>query len=437
MTGRTRGFVSHVVLVTALGFGPMAEVTAQQSIADGDEFQVNTYTTGPQNSPDVAVAPDGRFVVVWNDGRGSLGGGVLGQRFSADGARSGAEFQVNTYTTGSHWVGSVAVGPTGDFVVVWTSSDQDGSREGVFGQRFSADGSPAGAEFPVNTYTTGPQRDPVVAMDAVGNFVVAWEEDDVMDPDARQRVFGQRFSASGVPLGSELALSGDENSNPGVAVAPSGEFVVVWQRTYYANTDNMRIFGRRFAADGSPLSDEFQVNNSTNDYLWVDPKVAVQSDGDFLVVWEDWANADGSYAGVFARKYAADASPAGNEFQVNTYTTGYQARPSATVSPDGGFVVVWAGYYQDGSYWGVFGRGLRGDGSPVSSEFQVNTYTTEDQLWPVVASDDEGNFVVVWEDRSGQDGDSSGVFGQRFSSLEIHSSSFETGDTSDWSNSTP
>jgi hypothetical protein len=34
---------------------------------------------------------------------------------------------------------------------------------------------PAGAEFHVNTYTTGPQTSAKVASDANGNFVVVWE----------------------------------------------------------------------------------------------------------------------------------------------------------------------------------------------------------------------------------------------------------------------
>jgi len=51
---------------------------------------------------------------------------------------------------------------------------------------------------------------------------------------------------------------------------------------------------------------------------------------------------------------------------------------------------------------------------PVGSELQVNTYTTGDQRHPAVAGDAAGNFVVVWD--SVADGDSLGVFGQRYDS---------------------
>ena len=66
----------------------------------------------------------------------------------------GPEFQVNTYTTGVQAAPSVAVDTSGNFVVVWQSSGPDGSSDGVFGQRFNNTGTPQGTEFQVNTYTT-------------------------------------------------------------------------------------------------------------------------------------------------------------------------------------------------------------------------------------------------------------------------------------------
>jgi len=49
----------------------------------------------------------------------------------------GPEFQANTYTTGGQGFPAIASTGSGNFVVVWQSLDQDGSSEGVFGQRYS------------------------------------------------------------------------------------------------------------------------------------------------------------------------------------------------------------------------------------------------------------------------------------------------------------
>jgi len=144
----------------------------------GPEFRVNTFTTGDQAYPSIAAASSsGNFVVVWNGGAAQDGYiyGVFGQRYASSGDPLGPEFRVNTYVTGSQSRPSVAADTSGNFVVVWRSLGQDGYIYGVFGQRFAASGAPLGPEFRVNTYTTSYQRDPAVASDSAGNFVVVWE----------------------------------------------------------------------------------------------------------------------------------------------------------------------------------------------------------------------------------------------------------------------
>ena len=76
----------------------------------------------------------------------------------------------------------VAIDANGDFTVVWESYGQDGSRWGIFGQRFDHTGAKVGGEFQVNTYTNAQQVDPKIAMDPAGDFVVTWSS------------FGQAYS---------------------------------------------------------------------------------------------------------------------------------------------------------------------------------------------------------------------------------------------------
>ncbi|HZF57487.1 MAG TPA: hypothetical protein VEZ19_03325, partial [Rubrobacter sp.] len=76
----------------------------------------------------------------------------------AQAAPAGGEFQVNTYTTSNQENPSVAMDSDGDFVVTWTSNGQDGSDNGIYGQRYNAAGEAQGAEFQVNTYITSYQH---------------------------------------------------------------------------------------------------------------------------------------------------------------------------------------------------------------------------------------------------------------------------------------
>src|SRR5688572_33056997 len=86
----------------------------------------------------------------------------------------GAEFQVNSFTTGPQHNTAVAMDPDGNFVVVWGAAEGAGDNYGIFARRFNAAGVAQGDEFRVNTHTPDFQNLPSIAMDADGDFVVAW-----------------------------------------------------------------------------------------------------------------------------------------------------------------------------------------------------------------------------------------------------------------------
>ena len=104
----------------------------------------------------------------------------------------------------------------------------------------------------------------------------------------------------------------------------------------------------------------------------------------------------------------------GPEFQVNTYITNDQDFPFVATDADGNFAVVWHSRNQDGNLLGVFARFYDPSGAPLGpTDVQVNTFTPNDQAMPRVAASASGEFVVVWTS-FGQDGDTGGVFARRF-----------------------
>ncbi len=269
---------------------------------------------------------------------------------------AGGEFQVNTYTTHYQKNAAVAADADGDFVVAWQSFGQDGSREGVFGQRYASSGAKQGGEFQVNTYTLYLQGSPAVAADADRDFVVVWHSN--TQDGSGYGVFGQRYDSSGAAQGSE-----------------------------------------------------FQVNTYTT-MLQKLPAVSADTAGNFVVVWNSQAQ-DRSLYGVFGQRFASSGAKQGTEFQVNTYTISDQFLPAVAADADGDFVVVWSSFNQDSSSFGVFGQRYASSGAAQGSEFRVNTYTPNAQYIPAVAASTGGQFVVVWQSQT-QDSSNSGVFGQRY-----------------------
>jgi len=294
-----------------------------------------------------------------------------------------------------------------------------------------------GTEFQVNTYTSYSQNRPAVAADGAGTFVVVWHGGPYSGPgpDGDDRgVFGQRFDSAGAPIAGEFQVntfSPGQQRYPAASMTPLGDFVVVWESGAYSvpgpDGSQQGIAGRRFNATGAPLGGEFQVNTYTAAQQ-TRPAVAHDGAGNFVVVWESGsyygAGPDGSEKGIFAQRYDSSGARVGAELQVNTYTSGEQRRPAVAADAAGNFVVVWQSgtYYstQDGDYSGVFGQRFASGGTRIGTEFRVNTYTPGYQEEPRVAADAAGGFVVVWRSSpsfgAGQDGSSGGVFGQRFGS---------------------
>jgi hypothetical protein len=140
-----------------------------------DEIPVNSGTF-PCSTPAIAPLGDGGFTVVWaqkNTIVTTNGWDIWGRPFSAGGMPEAGDFGINTYLYGDQYQPTIAAGPTGS-LVVWTSLNEDGSREGVYGRFLGGGTQVSGGEFRVNTTTVSQQMHPSVAWDGVGQFLVVW-----------------------------------------------------------------------------------------------------------------------------------------------------------------------------------------------------------------------------------------------------------------------
>lgn len=429
MPQRSSPRVSMATLVWLLAVSP----AGAGSGAVGVEFQVNTFTLNSQRVSSSAADAAGGLVVAWQSGgQDGSGEGVFGQRYDVTGSPLGAEFQVNTTTAGSQSLPAIASDSAGNLVVVWEDPSLDGSGRGVFGQRYDSLGNTIGGEFQVNTTATANQDTAAIASDAAGNFVVVWR-DDALDGSGFG-VFGQRYSSAGNPVGGEFQVNTNTTGgqlNPSVASDTAGNFVVVWQDDSQDGSDS-GIYGQRYNAAGSPLGLEFQVNTFTTGPQR-DPSIASDSTGDFVVVWRSDGQ-DGSGRGVYAQRYDNLGNQLGSEFRVNTFTAGDQSRGSVAVDAVGNFTVTWTSDVQDGSGNGVFGQRYDSAGGVIGTEFQVNAFTAGGQTGSSVTALASGIFIVTWSSFL-QDGSSDGVFGRSLATL--FADGFESGDTAAWGTTVP
>ena len=169
---------NSIYVSSAAALLPSVDVYARlfnaAGVAAGNEFLVNA-DNNPCANPAVAAATDGSFLIAWTaqdlaNPNNDLD--VRARPFTSTGV-GGTVFYVNSSLSGDQYAPRIsALGL--DYLIVWTSMGQDGSREGVYGQFVHNDGSLVGGEFRVNTTTIGQQMQPAVAADGVGQFLVVW-----------------------------------------------------------------------------------------------------------------------------------------------------------------------------------------------------------------------------------------------------------------------
>jgi hypothetical protein len=357
------------------GDGVYAQCYSVNGTALGTEFRVNTYTAGGQGNPSVAALSTGDFVVAWtSDGQDGSYGGIYAQRYNASGIAQGSEFRVGTYFLEGQSSLTIAALSTGDFVVAWSSPYYR-----IYAQRYNATGVAQGGEFQVNTYTAGYQQYPSVAALSTGDFVVAWSSYG-QDGDGFG-VYAQRYNASGAPQGNEFQVNtyiASHQVSPSVAALSTGDFVVAWQGV---DGSDWGVYAQRYSASGVPQGSEFRVNTYTVS-IQEGPSVAALSTGDFVVAWQSYGQ-DGPDWGVYAQRYNASGVPQGSEFRVNTYmATAYnQWRPRVAALSTGDFVVAWEGYEQNGSNWEVYARICFEDNCRI----QTSPHSTQPINLPLIA----------------------------------------------------
>lgn len=406
----------------------------------GAEFQVNTYTTFDQRTPDIDMRADGSFVVVWqNRDFPTTDYQIRGRIFDSAGDAVGDDFRIDGSAGGYVFSPKVATEDDGGFVVSWGAQYPPGDdiHYGVVARRFDASGTALAPEFQVNETTNYISYGPNLDVDADGRFVVVW---DGRDPsgDVDGGVFGRLFAADGTPEPEFTVNDYTTGKQRGAEVAfdADGEFKIVWTSDGSAGSDldEDSVQERNFFADGQPGS-AGQVNSTTSGSQRF-PSVAFSTLDRSAVTWTSSQTTDDPTEGI--QGLVRDRLGLGTNIRkLHETTPGTQTHSSVAGSPDGYFAVSWQSGSSAGTdtdFWSVQGRLLRPDGSFLGGEFQVNTFTGARQAYPQVAAGPGGRFAIVWntEDPAGDDVDTA-VSLQLFHFGDLFADGFESGDAAAWS----
>jgi len=228
------------------------------------------------------------------------------------------------------------------------------------------------------------QTSPSAAMNAAGNYVLAWT---VCGGSDHWDIYARRYSASGEAVGEAFRASSVNGQSAAVAMDNAGNFVVTW--VSYGRGWGFEVFAQRFSAAGEKLAGEFRVNTYTRDNQ-VSPDVAMDANGVFVISWAS-EKQDGGHQGIYAQRYSPTGDPVGGEFLVNTTASEDQELPAIAMDPAGDFVIAW-----NTCGGGVFARRYTSAGDAQGSEFRVDPALAGSTRFVDVTMSDDGDFVVAW-----------------------------------------
>lgn len=199
----------------------------------GNEFLVNTGTNACAN-PAVATASDGTYIVTWSQKdtiTPNNSWDVYCRQFSSAGV-GGTVQLVNTQQYGDQFAPKISSIGT-EYLVVWTSMGQDGSREGVYGQFLFENGSHDGGEFRANTTVLNAQKYQTVASDGTKRFLAVWSS--YVGGIGSMDLYAQSYVKAALqplpPPGAPMVTAPDENSLM-VAWPPVTAFNVAYYDLY-------------------------------------------------------------------------------------------------------------------------------------------------------------------------------------------------------------
>jgi hypothetical protein len=246
------------------------------------------------------------------------------------------------------------------------------------------------------------QTDPSVAYNPDDDqYLVVWWDDRESDTD----IYGQIFSASGIPQGDNFAISNaaDEQSYPLIAYnSTDHNYMVVW-RDKRGGTD-YDVYGQVISNTGVLSGTNFAVNTDADDQkpwdLIYDPNA-----NHYLVVWVD----DGK------RQVEGQLlDPAGGLLPPNAFVIAAGGdRPRAAYNSNRNSYMVVYHYEQAAGNRDIYGQAIASDGSLSGTAFPICT-DTADQVSPNLEFNSSTHeYLVVWQDYRNDAISGSDIYAQR------------------------
>jgi len=290
---------------------------------------------------------------------------------------------IETDNVGDATRARVAMDATGNAIAVWQQDDN--VRPNIWANRYSATSQSWGVPTLLETDNAGGAFEPRVAMAGNGDAVAVWYQDDGL----RNNIWANRYVAATDSWGTATLLEASTGtaSSPQVAVDGAGNAMVVWSQ--YAGSAS--IWAIRYTAgtgwDATAQRIEAATTNSAGS-----AEIAAGANGDAFAVWTSF---DGARNNIWANRYAIATHAWETATLIESGNAGTAGAPHVAVDVNGNAVATWT--YFDGARYDILVNRYSASShgwDPVTPSLTATATGSGDA--PRVAVDVAGNATVVW-----------------------------------------
>jgi hypothetical protein len=341
--------------------------------------------SGFKDNPALSVNENGDFDAVWSDHRGTSYDIYYQKVVSGD--ISGSNYKLNDDLEGAiQKEPAITEDLDKNFIIAWT--DQRNGNDDIYIKKFTRFGDLVFSERRVNT-SFSPCAQPDLATDGSRNILVVWQ-------DSRDglNIYAQRYDPSGNPLDTNFKVNSSSgtilHNSPACAKAYDGKGVVVWSAT---QSGIKNIYAQRLSSSGTLVDTSFKVNDDLQSVDHLNPKVGMDSVGNFTVAWYDRRNLEER---IYLQRYNSSGDKVGSNLASFCDSLNpIQRKFDLAMNSKRNMVLAWTQLDED--KFNLYTQRYSGLGATLGNNFLVNDISGIPDA-PSVSIDDDTFFAVVWTD---------------------------------------
>ena len=289
--------------------------------------------------------------------------------------------------------GALAITADGGYVITWVAFTSDGQQADIFVQRFDSHKVAVGGIQRLAGLPLGLDDGPQITGLSDGGYVVTWYQ--FNQNSGRYDIFVQRFASNGALFGPKQELTGligNEHSRPSITSLPDGGYVISWSGFDNADAESNDIYVQGFNALNQPVGSVQRLAGMVG-AADVNCQIKALPDGGYLVTWMGFTN-DGEDFDIFVQRFDNTSTPVGTVQRLSGMGGKADHSPVIAVLSDGAYVLSWMGDTNDQT-WDIFVQRFDSSNNLVGSTQRLAGVHQSDEQ-PQISALSNGSYVVSW-----------------------------------------